>query len=137
MTNLCGIKSDMLTEAWPSVEPLIVKACAGSNGRFTPGDIARAIAERDFQLWCAVNDDREVKALALTRLMRFPQLLACETLACVGENLSDWIGHVASIEAWAKQMGAKQSHLIARPGWAKIMKAHGYEETHRLLEKSL
>ncbi len=136
MTTLIGIPSNMLTDAWPSVEPLIVKACAGSNGRFLPGDIARAIASRDFQLWAA-DEDGNHRAIALTRLVKYPQLLACETMATVGDGMADWKHHLFGIETWAKTQGAAQSHVIARPGWGRVLKSHGYDATHWILEKNL
>lgn len=136
MTNLVGIPSDALTDMWPIVEPMIQKACAGSNGRFKPGDIAKAIAERDFQLWVALRAQGP-QAMAVTRIVKFPQVTVCEVLACVGEDREDWVDHLSTIEAWAVSQGAKQMHSIARTGWARVLKPHGYKQSHVLLEKTL
>lgn len=136
MTTFTGVPAHMLTDAWPVVEPLIVKACAGSNGRFQPGDIAKAIATKDFQLWTVLDDGKATMA-ALTRLVKFPRLVACELMACVGEGRENWLDNLSTIELWAKEQDAAQFHAIARPGWARVLKSKGYEHTHSLLEKTL
>ena len=136
MTNLVGIPANMLADEWPVIQPLIIKACAGSNGRFMPSDMAKAIAEREIQLW-AMRDGNDTQGITLTRLVKFPRLTACELIACVGENMSEWVDNISVIEAWAKENGAKQSHAVARKGWARVLDKYGYEHTHSLLEKTL
>ena len=136
-TRLVGVPADMLTEAWPAVEAYVTQACDASRGRFTPADMCKKIVSRDFQLWAEQTDAGDVCAIGVTRLVRYPQLLACEFLACVGEDMAGWVGHMEQIENWARHQGATQNHLVARNGWARVMKAQGYEHTHSLLEKSL
>ncbi len=137
MSKLIGIPANMLTDAWASVEPFIVKACAASNGRFVPSDFAKAIADRDMQLWGEQKEDGRLCAAGITRIVKYPHFPVSEFLICVGDNMAEWRDHMSIIEDWARAQGCKQNHLYARPGWARVMKQYGYEHTHSLLEKVL
>lgn len=136
MSKLVGIPAAQLTEAWRAVEPFIVRACAGSNGRFKPADMAKAIADKEFQLWAEVRD-ADICAVGVTRIVKYPQLVACEFLACVGEDMASWKYHMSQVEDWARTQGCKQNLLVARKGWARVMRDQGYAHTHSLLEKTL
>ena len=41
------------------------------------------------------------------------------------------------IEAWARAQGCAAMELIARPGWSRILRRHGYDITHVFCEKEL
>jgi len=137
MTRLIGIPADQLVDAWPQVEPFLLKACATSNGRFTPADMCKAIEARDFQLWGEQRESGELCAIGVTRIMKYPQFPVSEFLVCVGDDMESWKSHMSQIEEWARSQGCKQNHLVARPGWARVMKSQGYVHTHSLLEKAL
>ena len=42
-----------------------------------------------------------------------------------------------TLEKHALQNGCDKGYSLARKGWTKIFKQHGYKETHVLLEKEL
>lgn len=141
MTKLLGVPPEFLPDTWPLVEPLIVKACSESGGRFTAADVAAKVSTGEFQLWIAQSEDEDeinpVQALGLTRLVAYPRLTACEVMATLGRDMKDWSGHINGISEWAARHGATQMHVIARPGWEKVLKREGYRKTHIFLERDI
>jgi hypothetical protein len=133
------VPAHALPERWRSVGPLVALACARSSGKFEPADVARAVAEERFQLWVGSDaaDPARVCVMLLTRLMRYPGLLACELLACVGDDRPDWEHHLETVEAWARAQGCGLMQPIARPGWERVLARRGYRKTHVMLEKKL
>ncbi len=133
------VRAESLPEWWPHVAPLVALACARSSGKFEPADVARAAAASRFQLWVGTDeaDPSLVRVMLLTRLLPYPRLLACEVLACVGDDRPDWEDHLATVEAWAKAQGCALMQPIARPGWERVLAKRGYKKTHVMLEKKL
>ena len=137
------VRADRLVEAWPAVAPLVALACARSSGKFQLPDVARALAEGDFQLWVGIDDTAPesapavVRVMMLTRLLPYQRLLACELLACVGDDREAWEPLLDDIEAWARANGAALMQPIARPGWERVLAKRGYRKTHVMLEKVL
>jgi hypothetical protein len=56
----------------------------------------------------------------------------------MGENRAAWVHLFADLETYLREhQGCVAMRAIARPGWAKHLKANGYRETHRVFEKGL
>lgn len=138
MTTLALVApSDVLTFAG-ELKPFVDKAAAGSDGKFEPVDIFRVLIQGQWQLWTARDDDGVLKSVLMTRLISFPQVRACEMLAAVGEDRDEtMIPFLADIEAWARKQGCGLVQPIARPGWERPLKPHGYQRTHSILEKRI
>lgn len=156
MVEIALVPAGMLADVWPRVAPLVELACARSSGKFLPADVARAVAERRFQLWLGLDeaepdapsatpagapddadDDDVIRVMLLTRLLPYPRLLACEVLACVGDDRETWEPLLEHVEAWARSHGAQLMQPIARPGWERVLAKRGYRKTHVMLEKKL
>lgn len=127
-----------LADVWGHVSPLVTLACARSSGKFLASDVARSVAAGEFQLWVGLDDDPgPPKVILITRLLPYPRLIACELLACVGDDREAWEPLMDDIEAWAKAAGATLMQPIARPGWERVLAKRGYRKTHVMLEKVL
>lgn len=66
---------------------------------------------------------------------------ARERAALVGPavgNLAEILDALPHLEEWARGEGCTQAHVIAgRKGWARVLKAHGYEEYSTTMRKFL
>ena len=51
-----------------------------------------------------------------------------------GKGRQQWQHLLSVIEDFAEQHGCDQMELIARPGWARILKQYKYKRTHVVLE---
>ena len=133
MTRLAGIPATELRAWWPAVEPFIDDAMKRGR-RYRADDIFDSLAKRQMQLWAAELDGA-VKAVAVTDIVDYPLARCARVFACTGEDRNRWLGHLATIEAWAREAGCVRIESWARPGWERILK--DWKKTHVLLEKDL
>jgi hypothetical protein len=135
-TALLAVPAERLSEVAAGAMPLIKAMCEGSNGKYAPADVLRALAARDFQLWLARGRGGN-EAAAVTEIVDYPQKRVCRLIGAVGRDMSNWIGHLAALETWAKAQGCSAMEPVARPGWERVLKGRGYRKTHVHLEKEL
>lgn len=133
---LVGIPSHQLCDIWDRVEPFIVSACARSNGKYLPADVAKALLARDMQLWTSINGET-VEAILVTQIVNYPRKRVCQLLIATGEDAEHWTPFIEQIEEWAKEQGCQAVEPVPRPGWERILKRYGYEKTHVFLWKDL
>ena len=133
-----GVPWTDLDRAWPCVETLIERATATSRGKETAFDIRRALGSRDAQLWCfKANADAPISAVAVTEIVNYPRRRVLRIRICTGEDRERWQAGLLALEDWARGQGCAGCEFIARPGWGRVLKAHGYETTHHVVEKDL
>lgn len=133
------IPARLVAESWVFVENEIAAACATSRGKYRPDDVKALLIEGRMQLWI-VAEGYEAKAplgVFVTEIHAYPQMKVCVMLVGVGRDRERWQHLISEVEDWARGKGCESMELIARPGWARIHKRHGYETTHFVLEKSL
>lgn len=118
-----------LAEIWPHLE----QAC--EDGRYTPDDMLHEIENRNRQCWLVV-DETGLRAVALTQITN-ERFKTCWVTHLSGNGLQEWQEAVAVIEEWARQMGCAKVQAIARPGFERVGKRHGYGKSHVLLTKEL
>lgn len=85
-----------------------------------------------------VWDDARQKPAALigVRLhMRGADLIA-EIVWTTGRDHKAWVHLLPEFEAMLWQAGAAEIRPICRPGWRKLLEAHGYKLTHLQMEKA-
>jgi GNAT superfamily N-acetyltransferase len=131
---LVPVPSNLLPVYWPAVRPLIAQACEASRGKWTAEALRKEIEERNAQLW-AIYKDEELQAVIVTSIENYPGKRVVTAPIVVGKDRGDWMQHFLEIEDWARQNGCQAVELIARPGWARVLK--DYELTHVKLEKDL
>jgi hypothetical protein len=56
---------------------------------------------------------------------------------CAGSSAVAWFPLVREMEAWFRGFGCTRIKAVCRPGWSRWLKAEGYAETHRVMEKDL
>jgi hypothetical protein len=133
--QLVGIPSTQIDAVWPLVEPMLAAACRRGRDKDAPEDVRSALKARDLQLWVAWHD--AAVALAVTEIVRHPRKTCCRIRFCTGRDRKSWQPYIATIEQWAKANGCAAMELIARPGWSRFLRRHGYAATHIFCEKEL
>lgn len=135
VAELVAIPASDLDAMWPQIGAQMDELAKTSRGRLTAKDIARAVRERDMQLWCAV--DGEARSLMTTQLLNFPQVRECRLVGAQGQNAERWLDLWPMIETWAIANGCALISAECRPGWKRLLGRVGMGETALVLEKML
>lgn len=134
--TLRGVRADEIIELWDRIMPIMTAAASRSGGKYAAGDLMKAVALRDMQLWLAL-DGEDIAALAVTEIVNFPQRRVCRVLIVTGEDHERWIGYSDALAHWAKEQGCKAIEALARPGWKRIMQDFGWRMTHVQMDLEL
>lgn len=137
MLDLFYIEPNSLSEWWPRIEKLITDAMTTSRGKYTAQDIFDCAVLKKIQLWVIVDGKFSVRALGITQINDFPSTRICQVICMTGEHYEEWEDLMAKAEHWARCNNCTDMELICRAGWKKVMKKHGYSETHVVLNKAL
>lgn len=115
-----AIRSAIIPDVWPSIEPLVRAAVDEGPGDETLADIVRDLAATQKQLWLVLVDN-VVTAAVITTIAVFPQRKICRILYLGGKAPDTWYPelHDALVE-WAKQLGCSAIESWGRRGWAKL-----------------
>lgn len=115
------IPHDLLIPLWPVLEPLLEKACAFSDGRFTPASVALAVTEGQFDLWGVIRDG-EWQAIAATCVSDYPSgMRVMEVLLVSGEDRQSWLHFEKPLRGQAARWGCHKMQMVGRRGWAKSL----------------
>ena len=79
-----GIPSTEARAVWPIVAPILARAIARTNGRFTLAAALELIEERKMQLWLGGNDALE--SVGITEVVSYPGARACRIVFAAGPN---------------------------------------------------
>jgi hypothetical protein len=98
----------------------------------------RASCERgQRQLWHVVTDDR-VSGVVISEVYDHPEGLTVAMPVTAAESLNDSMPMVlATIEWWARDMGAKRLEGNGRLGWLKALKPYGWKPVRVTIAKDL
>lgn len=130
--RLWMVTLDQLPDAWPHVEDKIAQAVS-RHSLMDANHVYRCLEKGRWQLWIVM--DGAIRAVVVTAVNDYPMGRECRLLICTGDGMKEWLPLLASIEAWAEQIGCKTVVAVARPGWERVLK--GYGRTHTILEKRL
>lgn len=123
--NLSGIQSNKIDEAWPLVEPLVLKALVktGSIDDYGPKDIKDLCKSRKMQCWVA-HDGHPV-AVCVTRIMIFPKRKVFSIFLCASEDntFNDWWAYNKTLIDYGISNGCTALRLGGRRGWVKLFNA--------------
>lgn len=76
------------------------------------------ILEREAQLWLVVGDDA-LLAVAITRIIWYPQAKECDLFMVQGELPDDWPHHLQQLCTWSQAQGCDSTAVMARKGQAR------------------
>jgi hypothetical protein len=115
------IPHDLLIPLWPVLEPLLEKACAYSEGRFTPESVGLAVTQGEFDLWGAMRDGAWL-AIAVTCVSDYPSgLRVMEVLLVSGEDRQSWLHFEKPLRTQARKWNCHKMQMVGRRGWGKSL----------------
>lgn len=133
---LYGIQCTEIESVWEEVRPWIESSCRRNRGKYDADDIKAGLLTGEDQLW--IWKSPTAFAVGITRLANYPKQRVCTIRIVTGTNAAEWQQPaMETIEKWARSNGCHAMELCARIGWSRRMKAQGYVETHRFIEKAL
>lgn len=97
-------------------------------------DVFREVAVGNMQLW-VVEQDGEVIAACVTKLVIRPLRKVCQILYVAGDNIGHWLHHVSTLERWAAAEGATRIEVMGRKGWKRVLS--GYRMDAAVFRKDL
>ena len=109
-------------------------ASFAESGDWEAEDFAEQVRNRDRQMWIA--EENGVKAVCLTQISN-DRLKTVQVTHCAGEDYGTWAHFILHIAGWAKEIGAGNFEVIARPGWERVLRQFGLRKTHVTLEMRL
>ena len=100
--------------------------------------LADQAARGEVRLTLVWDDDKDRPAALIgARFHMRERDLIAEIIWAAGLDAKAWIHLLPEYEALLRQAGAAECRPICRPGWMKMLKAHGYKLTHLQMEKPL
>lgn len=125
--RLVHVALPMLREAWPHIEPHLIKACDESRGEFTP---ARILANLEHWDILAIIRGDAVQAVMVTCISQAGERRTLDCLLASGDNAKEWPLVDEQFDAFALAHGCTSVRIpCARKGWAKALphwKIRGY-----------
>jgi hypothetical protein len=135
VTKLVDVQPEHIELVWPRVRHWIESAVSETR-YFTEDALVDLIKSRHAQLWLGWEYDHPI-AVCITQLGMSPKGKYCSILIMLGEQMEKWSPLIIELEKWAAREGCSFMRHEARPGWARVLKKHGYEMPHVILEKGL
>ena len=134
MTGIAGVPRDTLSAIWQHVHRHLAECVKLSMGEFTNEMLWDRLTEGKFQLWLA-TDGTTVEGITITEVPAAPSPYVT-IVFCYGQNGMEWVKDMErEIGEWAKSLGKSKLRIVGRKGWLRVL--DGYEETHRVMERSL
>lgn len=138
--GLIGIQASDAVAYWPVIKPFVQRALNEGRGELTADDVIRLVTDRSAQLWVIMlGEQPRVVGVMVTELVTYPSgKSVCRVILLSGEVMDEWGGSVTEqLGDWARAKGAISLEAYTRPGMVKKMKANGWSETYRVIEKGL
>lgn len=133
MISFTGIPAEHVQGVYSAAWGLL-KPAAARVGLYTRQSVLESLQSGHWQLWAAFSNDRMVMA-CVTEIATYPGKKHGAILLCGGEDMAEWLGFIAVIEAWMRANGCPDSYINCRPGWQR--KLPGYRLDSVILVKDL
>lgn len=117
--------------------PYILKICERS--RTDPAEKERMLYAGEAQAFLIWDDvAQKPQAFLGVRYVKRGADPIAELIWLMGENRAAWAHLFAELETYLREhQGCVGIKAIARPGWTKHLKFHGYRLTHQVMEKDI
>jgi hypothetical protein len=119
--------------AWPKVERFVASALEYSNGEYTPEQAKVFVAQGQWAVFVAVDDNQEIQGAACVQFNNMPNDRVAFVVAIGGKLIADrstW----EQFTSLLKVNGATYVEGAARESIARLWKAKfGFEEKYRIV----
>lgn len=133
-TKLVPVPADCLMQYVRHVVPLLQPA-VDRGGDIRMQDLFQKLAVGDWQLWTVEDSAGSACVAVVTHVAVRPLSKAVQIMYVGGRNIDECIGHLATIEEWARAIGATKIEAVGRKGWKR--KLSGYRQEAVILTKDL
>ena len=113
----------------PDLANLLIDAVKRSNGRTTFEIVLQELLQDKANLWIRKN------SVITTQTVLYQTGARWLTVRMGAGHMKTLQAMMPALEAYAKEIELDGVEGLARPGWSRVGKRLGYEETHRFLEK--
>ena len=115
----------------------IERAMKYGGGELWPEDVKEHLLEGRKQLWIVVEGNIVIASI-VTEIATYPRKKVVRILMIGGDRLTEWGRDLhATLEKWAKRIGANSIEIIGRKGWERLMKEFGYKAAYTYLKKEV
>ena len=137
--DIVFIPTDKVSAVYPMIIREVQKVLAKARNGYDEKELMKELLSGYFQLWLIWDKDKkEHYGFVITELVERPLSKFCSVIIMTGKNRQLWQYKVVqTLEDYAIKNDCDRGLALARKGWTKIYKSHGYKETHVLLEKEL
>lgn len=137
MTRLHCVLADNVKHVWNDISLWIENAAIKGPFPVSPDDLRKACENGERQLWI-VKDGANFMAAAITDIFGETHGIVLEFVAVGGRELDQWVHFEREIADRAKrEIGAKVSRMICRPGIMRKMEPRGYRVKGYIMERQL
>lgn len=113
----------------PAVRAQLDEALHDPAPLWTLEDVVRAVETENAQLW---NGPR---SCMVTQVQDYPTGERVLDVWLAAGDLDEIMEARPQVEAWAQAAGCTQIHITGRPGWARLLREHGYEHWATVVRK--
>lgn len=124
-------------EAWPAVQPLLELVLAQCFGEWSLEDLLVFLLRGGGQLWLAIDNSKDIKAVVVTEICTFPQRKVCNVWLLAGVDYRLWEDGIKVIEDWAAAQGCSLMTATCRPGLAKRALRYGFSTVREVVHKPI
>lgn len=137
--DIVFIPTDKITQVYPMVAEEINETLLKAENGYASEDVIKELNNGDMTLWLVWDIENKKKlGFVISEILQRPQFKIFSIFMVIGHNRLKWqLKAENTFETYAKKNGCYKSIHLARKGWSKVFKQHGYKETHVVLEKKL
>lgn len=112
-------------------------AIDAAGGRMEWNTVLAEIGTGKTTLWAIAEDDGDIKAFAIFRVVQYPlkRALTVELLGGEGFRKKWGADFVDVINKWAKEFECDFIEAIGRKGWRRVLGEHGFKEVAVTFER--
>jgi hypothetical protein len=122
---------------FPTINGWIVSALNHGGVFLVPEQVWSALLLGQMTLWLAVDEQEQVHACAVTQVIQYPRVKACNWIVVGGREMDDWLHLRDAIEQHAKAQGCEAMESVSRPGMVKRIREFGYLPLVSIMRKAL
>ena len=127
-----------LEALWPHILNFLLLHKETWQETETVESIRSEIFNGSLQLWLLLDSERVIRMGIMTRLAYYPRGTALQIVWAQGEEAAHAVQSIDYLEQQAKELGCFRVEVqMGRPGWAKLLKPHGYKEVYRVIGRTV
>lgn len=136
--NLILVPHTHVDQFWPTVGPMIAKACEdkASCGEITPDQVRMAIVRQEKHLLVALSESEEVAGAWTVEFLNYPNLRVAFVGALGGRGVLRQ-DVVDQVKQWCKLMGASELRCYAKDAQARLYGRVGMVKIYDVLGAKL